>query len=177
MFDNVAVQGHIFPVAYGDVDRELAERLAQVQPHALLMFGLAGRSKHVRIETRARNVVSTRWPAADGSYASAGLIKANHDALRFGVHTGQLWRAAKATGVDARLSFNAGNYLCNYLSWRGIEATQRHGGPRVAAFVHVPPVRLSAVHRRKGTRGITLDHLVDAGEAILVEMVKFARRG
>ena len=176
MFKDVALHGHVFPVAYGDVDRELAEQLAQIKPHALLMFGLAGRTRHLRIETRARNAVSTRWPAADGSYARSRTISTQSDSLRFGVHTAKLWRAACATGIDARLSRNAGNYLCNYLSWRGIEATQAEDGPRLAAFIHVPLVGRSAVHRSKGARGITLDQLMDAGEAMLAEMVKVAKR-
>jgi len=176
-FADVALTGHVFPVTYGGVDWQLAEQLATVKPHALLMFGLAGRTKHVRIETRARNTISTRWPAADGSYAEANVIAAARDALPFGPHTTSLLRRACMTGIDARLSRNAGSYLCNYVSWRGIEATRQPGGPRVAAFVHVPLIPRSSIHRRKGARGIVLEELVDAGEAMLMEMVKAARRG
>jgi pyroglutamyl-peptidase len=62
--DDVELSGHIFPVTYQAVDRELPELLAKHRPQALLMFGLATRTAHVRIETRARNAVTTRWPAA-----------------------------------------------------------------------------------------------------------------
>lgn len=176
-FSDVTLTGHIFPVTYGGVDWQLAERLATVKPHALLMFGLAGRTKHVRIETRARNTISTRWPAADGSYAAANVITAARDALPFGPHTTALLQRACGSGIDARLSRNAGSYLCNYLSWRGIEATQQPDGPRVASFIHVPLIPRSSIHRRIGARGIVLEELVDAGEAMLMEMVKAARRG
>lgn len=175
-FLDVELTGHIFPVTYGDVDWQLAEQLANVRPDALLMFGLAGRTRHVRIETRARNVISTRWPAADGSYEDTGVIAKAHDALTFGPHTRMLLRRACMSGVDARLSRNAGSYLCNYLSWRGIEATQQPDGPRVSAFVHVPLVPRQTAYRRMDARGITIEDLVDAGEAMLMEMVKAARR-
>jgi len=45
--------GHIFHVTYTTVDRELPELLRKHRPQALLMFGLADRTRHMRIETRA----------------------------------------------------------------------------------------------------------------------------
>jgi pyroglutamyl-peptidase len=95
----------------------------------------------------------------------------------FGPHTAKLLRAAVGTGIDARASRDAGSYLCNYLSWRAIEATCRDAGPRLAAFVHVPPLTRDGASPRKGaTHRITLEELVDAGEAMLLEMVRLARR-
>ena len=81
-----------------------------------------------------------------------------------------------STGIDARASRDAGSYLCNYLSWRAIEATHGSGGPRLAAFVHVPLLTRGGVSQRKdmGHR-ITLEQLVDAGEAMLLEMVRLTR--
>jgi len=53
-FSDVELSGHIFPVSYRAVDRELPQMLAKHRPQALLMFGLAARTSWVRIETRAR---------------------------------------------------------------------------------------------------------------------------
>jgi pyroglutamyl-peptidase len=173
----VELSGHIFPVTYKAVDRELPELLAKHRPHALLMFGLASRTPHVRVETRARNAVTTLWPDADHARIRKGSITGGADAMMFGPHTAKLFRAARATGIDARASRDAGSYLCNYLSWRAIEATTGDGGPRLAAFVHVPPLARSAESRRKGeTHRITLEELVDAGEAMLLEMVRLTRQ-
>src|SRR5215211_2687798 len=104
-FTDVELSSHIFPVTYKAVDRELPLALAEHQPHALLMFGLAGRTKYLRIETR---------------------------------------------GLNARTSRDAGSYLCNYLSWRAIEAVNSDNGPRLAAFVHIPPLARGGAVRRKG---------------------------
>jgi pyroglutamyl-peptidase len=176
-FSDVEFTGHIFPVTYTAVDRELPQLLAKHRPHALLMFGLATRTPHVRIETRARNAVTMLWPDADHTRVRKGSIAGNADAKMFGPHTAKLLRAALGTGVDARASRDAGSYLCNYLSWRAIEATCRDDGPRLAAFVHVPPIaRDGASQRKGGAPRITLEQLVDAGEAMLMEMVKLTRR-
>ncbi len=174
---DVELTGHIFHVTYATVDRELPQLLKKHRPHALLMFGLAGRTPHVRIETRARNAVTTRFPDADRSRAQKASIAGGADAMMFGPHTAKLLRAAVGTGVDARTSRDAGSYLCNYLSWRAIESTDRHNGPALAAFVHVPLIARDGAPQRKATgHRITLDQLVDAGEAMLLEMTRLTRR-
>ena len=174
---DVELSGHIFPVTYKAVDRQLPELLATRRPQALLMFGLASRTPFVRIETRARNAVTTLWPDADQARIRKGSIAGGADAMMFGLHTARLLHAALGTGIDARASRDAGSYLCNYLSWRAIEATCRDGGPRLAAFVHVPLLARDGVaHRKDVTNRVTLEELVDAGEAMLLEMVKLTRR-
>jgi pyroglutamyl-peptidase len=175
-FGDVELIGHIFQVTYGTVDRELPELIVQHRPQGLLMFGLADRTAHVRIETRARNAVTTLFPDADRNRARKGSIIDGADAMVFGPHTAKLLRAADGTGIDARPSRDAGSYLCNYLSWRAIEATSRDNGPALAAFVHIPLLARGLQSRRKGmTHRVTLEGLVDAGEAMLLEMVKLTR--
>jgi len=174
--DDVELSSHIFPVTYTAVDRELPLALAKHKPHALLMFGLAGRTGYLRIETRARNAVTMLWPDAAQTRSRKGSIANGADAQRFGPHTAKLLRAATATGIDARASRDAGSYLCNYLSWRAIEAIDAGNGPRLAAFIHIPPLARSGDARRKGFPRITLEELVDAGEAMLMELVRLVRR-
>ena len=174
---DVELSGHIFPVTYTAVDRQLPMLLAKHRPEGLLMFGLAARTPYLRIESRARNAVTTIWPDAEHARVRKGSIAREADAMMFGPHTAKLLRAADSTGIDARASRNAGSYLCNYLSWRAIEATGSDRGPRLAAFVHVPLLARDgrSARRSNGSR-ITLEELVDAGEALLMEMVKLARQ-
>jgi pyroglutamyl-peptidase len=175
-FSDVRLTGHIFHVTYATVDRELPELIARLRPHALLMFGLANRTDHVRVETRARNAVTTTFPDADRNVARNGSIVSGTDAMMFGAHTARLLRAARGTGIDARTSRDAGSYLCNYLSWRAIEATRAASGPALASFVHVPLLARDGTSPRKGAaHRITPEQLVDAGEAMLLELVKLAR--
>ncbi|AND88493.1 pyroglutamyl-peptidase [Bradyrhizobium diazoefficiens] len=173
--DDVELATHIFPVTYAAVDRQLPEVLAAQKPDALLMFGLAARTSYLRIETRARNAVTLLWPDAANTRSSKRGIAGHADAMLFGPHTARLLRAARLTGIDARASRDAGAYLCNYLSWRAIE-NARDGGPRLAAFIHIPLLARSGAVRLKGAPRITLEELVDAGEAMLMEMVRLARK-
>lgn len=166
---------HIFRVSYEAVDRELPELLARERPDALVMFGLAARTKHLRIETRARNALTRLLPDAGGhAPGTATILPEGPAALPLRVPAQRLLMAVRSTGVPAALSRDAGRYLCNYLSWRATEAAC-NGGPQVAAFIHVPIVRRLEVHPVPHRR-LTLDDLVTAGEAIVRAAVAAARR-
>ena len=167
-------QATSFPVTYRAVDRELPVVLAKHRPDAMLMFGLAGRTAHLRIETRARNAVTLLWPDAAQTRVRKGSIGLGPDAMMFGPHALKLLRAAQATGIDARSSRDAGAYLCNYLSWRAIEAVNTDKHLQLASFIHIPLLARDSTPQRAPR--ITLEQLVDAGEAMLMEMVKLARQ-
>jgi pyroglutamyl-peptidase len=175
--DAVERVSHIFTVSYGDVDRDLPRLLVEQRPDVLLMFGLAARTPHVRIETRARNAITTIWPDAAGTRIRLGKIAPGQaEALTFGPHTARLLRAALQTDVMAKSSRDAGRYLCNYLCWRAIEATATSSRPPLAAFIHVPLVPRGTVSRHAGGRPrVSFEQLVDAGEAILLELLRSAR--
>ncbi len=175
--DDVERIGHVFPVTYSAVDRELPALIATHRPNALLMFGLAARTPFVRIETRARNTVTQIWPDAEHAEVRSRTIVSGRDSTRrFGPHTTRLLRVAMDTGVAVKSSLSAGYYLCNYLSWRAIETTTMDGGPRLAAFVHVPLVSRGTVQlRERAPSRVTFEQLVDAGEAMLMEMASLAR--
>ena len=172
LFDDVKLSSHIFHVTYETVDRELPKLIEKRRPDALLMFGLAQRTPYLRVETRARNAITTIWPDADGTRMRKGSIARDSDALTFGPHAAKLLRAALATGIDARASRDAGSYLCNYLSWRAIEATQDEDGPHLASFIHIPLLARSGA---ANPGHITLEELVDAGEAMLAELIRLTR--
>ncbi len=163
---DVEVISHVFPVSYHAMDAQLPDLMARHRPHALLMFGLAARTPHLRIETRARNTLTTRWPDRDGRYNTHGAIVPGADTMAFGPHTRRLLRAALASGAAAKLSRDAGSYLCNYLCWRALEAAHAGNGPRLAAFVHVPPM---------GRGKATAAELARSGTALLLQMAALAK--
>lgn len=173
-FANVERIGHVFPVSYQAVDAQLPALLAQDAPDVLLMFGLATRTPWCRIEIRARNAITQLWPDADHAAVLSRTIDPTAPATRrFGPHTHHLLQAAKATGIDARSSINAGAYLCNYLSWRAIEAAEQQPCALLAAFIHVPKVPRDA---RSGKPGVvSFEQLVDAGEVMLAALIQRAR--
>lgn len=162
----VSVKAHVFQTRYRTVDRALPRLLKMQRPHALIMFGVAGNSRAIRVETLARNRIS-HHPDAGGYTRGPCPIEADApNGLDVRAPTAALLQAIKRTGLSARLSRNAGDYLCNYVLWHGTLAARATGGPQLCTFIHVPPL----------SRRITPDALIRAGDAVIRAVVTSLRR-
>jgi pyroglutamyl-peptidase len=166
---------HVFATRYDAVDRELPALLARERPDIVLVFGVAMRARRLRIEEVARNRVSVLFPDAGGRRPAMPAIAPGRAAMRNPRPVEPLVRAARSAGVPAARSRNAGTYLCNYIYWRTLDAARTPGGPRLVAFVHVPPIRSKPLPPGRRRRGYRLADLVRAGEAILLAMTALAR--
>ena len=161
---------HVFPTSYDAVDAEFPALIAREAPEIVLMFGLATGTHHVRVETCARNVRSCSNLDVAGFLPTHDTIAPNGPPqLPLRVPASRFVAAARATGIPAALSHDAGSYLCNYLCWRASEAASMPNGPRLTAFVHVPNVRPAPLRpARKSALPLTLDDLVAAGTAMML---------
>lgn len=175
-FINVRRAFHVFTVSYDAVNREMPALLESHRPDALIMFGLALRTKHVRIETRARNVLARGVPDVAGQLPlSSTILAGGPHALTLRTPAQRLLMAARSTGLPAALSRDAGHYLCNYLCWRAAEAA-RGGAPRVTSFIHVPHIHRTHIHPARRAR-FSFDDLARVGEAIVRAIISAARCG
>jgi len=171
--DGVTIVPHVFQTSYEAVDRELPKLIARHKPDALLMFGLAPRAKTLRIETRARNALALLPDVSGQSLRRHAIVRGGPSAMTLPARARHLFAASRTARIPLVISRDAGRYLCNYLCWRAAEATVRDG-PRIASFVHVPPVARFA--RRPGQRRrLTFDDLSRAGSRFLVAVVMAAR--
>jgi pyroglutamyl-peptidase len=163
---DVKIVPHVFRTSYAIVDDELPKLIAKYRPDALLMFGLAPRAKMLRIETRARNAL-TSFPDVSGlSPSRRSIVRGGPASLALPAQARRLYAAARKAQVPVMLSRDAGRYLCNYLCWRAAEAAAQNG-LRLAAFVHVP--RIARTVRRQGKRkALTFHDLSRAAAQFLV---------
>jgi len=172
----VKLAAHVFETGYAAVDRDLPKLIKQHKPDALLMFGLATRARLLRVETLARNVVSVRPDVGGKMLQRRTIVPGAPATMTMPVPARALLTALRKAQVPAWLSHDAGGYLCNYLCWRASEK----GGPKLAAFVHVPLVRRSA--RRLGPRfrgderRMMADDLFRVGARLLVAMAAAVNR-
>jgi len=168
---------HVFATSYAAVDRELPRLIARHKPDALLMFGLAPRARVLRIETRARNAVALLPDAGGGSLPRHAIEPGSPATMPLPAPTQRLLGAVRATGLAAALSRDAGRYLCNYLCWHAAEAVGTTGGPRLAAFIHVPPVRRARVpHARLKSHHYSANDLRHAGTRLVMVIAAAAAR-
>lgn len=146
----IRVVGHVFNTVYAEVARDLPALIARYRPDAILMFGLAGRAGHVRIEMHAHNVTTRRTKDASGAFhASPEIAEAAPWRVATGFRCGPLAARLRRAGINARPSPSAGEYLCNFAYWLALDAVRR-GLVKRALFVHVPLPRASRHQMRPG---------------------------
>ncbi len=144
--------------------------LAETQPDAVLMFGLAGRRRAITPELVARNRASVLRPDAVRYRPTALLLTRGAGAARRSTFdAAKLTAVLKASGLPARVSRDAGDYLCNALLWHVLGA----GIP--AIFIHVPrPLKMMPKARVQRLRPGKKE-LERAGEVVLRAIMRQAR--
>ena len=130
---------HVFATSFRAVERDLPRLIAAHAPDAILMFGLAGGGMHSRSKRghamRCRCCLLMRLDASPRN----GRLIAVPKAAPFPAWVRGLVQPLRARRLPARLSHDAGRYVCNFLCWQALDAAATAGALQVA-FVHVPTV-------------------------------------
>lgn len=149
---DIRLSGAIFPTAYEAAEKELLA-LLKPRPDAVILFGVAGRRREVCIETTARNAVSVLAPDnARRVPAKRALIAEGSRTLPLRASAHRLLQAAKSAGIRARLSRDAGRYLCNASFYRALHETRVQEKPPLVVFVHIPMPRANRPPRKQRKR-------------------------
>jgi len=174
---SVTTVSSIIPSVYQEVFSRLSQTLRVEKPDVVLMFGLARSTPYVRIEMRAVNVAS-------GVYSDAARQKLGHHSLiagaphilRVRAPAQHLLRAVRSVDVKARVSIDAGRYICNAAFFQCLDMARRKGGPTFVAFIHIPSPR-GRGRRKFGRRDgrPTMARLKRASEAILLTLISTLR--
>lgn len=159
----------VLPVTFDLWDTVMAPLLGEHSPDAVIAFGLSAKATGVTLESTARNCVAMDRPDFAGGSASTSHVNA------FGaqVHPTRLplkeiIHTLREADIPISRSDDAGNYLCNLLFYRLMEA-----GPAIAGFIHVPyldsqVVRLrSAGHTITAVSTLTEEQLLRATKAVI----------
>jgi pyroglutamyl-peptidase len=135
-----------------------------------LLFGVAGRRRHLCIETRARNAVSQLFPDADRRKLPRSITLGALVSLKGDAPFMRLLAAARGR-FPARLSRDAGTYLCNYVYWQALQRVD--DGRPLVQFVHIPSLR-KTTHR--AGKNASFAQLVRAAESVLIALIAASRR-
>jgi pyroglutamyl-peptidase len=126
----------LLPTTWAMLD-VMPKPVIDMQPIAVLMFGLAGRRRRITPEARALNHAGPfRTDAARACPPGRDLVRGGSFVRKGGIDAARMTAAMRRDGLAAAVSRNAGDYLCNALFYR----MAAFGAPCI--FVHVPrPVR------------------------------------
>ena len=170
-FSEARITSHIFPTRYAAIDRDFRTLIAAQNPDIILMFGLAARTRHIRIETRARNLMSF-FPDAGGYVPQTRTIAAGAEHRKLPPSLAMRLRlAGRSNALKCEFSRDAGRYVCNYAFWRALEGNTGNAR-RLAAFIHIPNLRRASTKPGRVRRPLPgLPALTRAAEAILLSLL------
>jgi pyroglutamyl-peptidase len=132
----VNIATHVFRTAHADVTNAFPAIISRHRPDAVILFGLAGRTHAIRIETTAHNGADRRKQDVVGTYPARADLAVAPLIRRTRLPASTLLRAVRRVGVPVRLSHDAGRYLCNVAYWHALAP-----GAPPAIFIHVPLAR------------------------------------
>ncbi|MDO8799825.1 hypothetical protein [Phenylobacterium sp.] len=126
------------PVAWTGSVEAIQDVLAERAADAVLVVGVATESDAFRVETMGRNRAGRAKPDDRGETWEGSLIKPDGPgALAATAPTAEILDALIGSHLAARLSDDAGDYLCNFTLYRLLA---EQAAPSVA-FLHVPQAR------------------------------------
>lgn len=129
----------VLKTEYATAWQKLKRELETFEPNIVICFGVAAGETGFRLEQQARNQCSTESPDAAGFIPKDSVIQADgalsHNAT---LPLTQILESLNHAHIDARLSDDAGDYLCNYTFFHLMAHATAHGSPARAGFIHIP---------------------------------------
>lgn len=160
----------VLPTTYAAIEGALKPALRQPVA-AILLIGVAGRARAVRIEARALNRASILSPDAAGFRPRRLGLAAWPAFRRSPLPPAAVAPILKRHGVPCRASQDAGRYLCNAAFFEALAQT------RPVLFLHIPkpPRRKPLTQPALRCRSTWEERLAGAFTAIAADLVRRGR--
>jgi pyroglutamyl-peptidase len=174
--DTVAV-ARLLPCAYDASVKKLVTAIETVRPDALLMTGQAARRAVLCVERFAHNLDDATAPDNDGALRRALRIsRAAPEWLEAKAPVRTIARAIKEAGIPARVSRDAGGFVCNHLYFGALQYLSEKRSAIPAVFVHLP-VTPEQAPRGANEKRLTPTEASDALRAAAAAMLDGLKEG
>src|SRR5271165_3910581 len=107
----------MLPCVYGASVGAFVAAFERTRPFAVLMTGQAARRGVICVERFARNIANASRPDNRGVAPGAAGLDPGPERLETTAQASAIVRAIREAGAPARISTNAGDYVCNHLCY------------------------------------------------------------
>lgn len=136
--DGVALEARLLPTEFTASWEVFQKALAQIQPDAILQFGLSARATGFTLECIARNQMASTLADNSGFRPDDEMIEKGAPlVLPTGLPLEDIYQALTAKALPTEYSESAGAYVCNHLFYRTMSLA-RDTRPACAGFIHIP---------------------------------------
>jgi pyroglutamyl-peptidase len=168
--DTMAI-ARLLPCAYDASVKALIHAIETLRPDALLMTGQAARRAVVCVERFAHNLDDAAAPDNDGALRRALRIsRTAPERFEATAPVKTIARAIKEAGIPARVSRNAGGFVCNHLYFGTLQYLSDKMSAIPAVFVHLRVTPEQAPPGASGKR-LTPTEAADALRAAAAAML------
>ncbi|MBO4361030.1 MAG: pyroglutamyl-peptidase I [Eubacteriaceae bacterium] len=155
----------VLPVLFSVAASRVMEEAGRLRPDVILLTGQAGSRSYVSVEAMARNVRNAAIPDNGGYMPVNEKIAVNGaEACATGIDAEELVERMRKRGINARLSTDAGSFVCNDVYYSVLKYLRGTGADIV--FIHLPYVLEEAQHpsgmsleRQQAALGIAVNFL------------------
>ena len=136
---DTAAVARLMPCAYDASVKTFIGAIETLRPEAILMTGQAARRAAVSVERFARNLDDANAPDNAGALRRAVRIaEGGPERLETRASVQAIARAIRAAGIPARVSTDAGGFVCNHLYFGALRYLGGLDRPVPAIFLHLP---------------------------------------
>jgi pyroglutamyl-peptidase len=157
------------PCAYGACVSEFIEAFERLGPSVVVMTGQAAARSMVCVERTAR--LGANATTRDNRGALGPVVPAGKAQLQTKAPAGAVARAIREAGVAARVSTDAGDYVCNHLYYGALHYLAQASPTTPAIFLHLPatPEQSAA---RTGVRRLATTDAIRALQAGILALLR-----
>jgi len=159
-----------FEVSYEAVARELDALFASDGSIAAAIgFGVAAGEHAVRLERVARNAVGAKADARGANAEGAAVVAGGRSEYQTGYDAARLCETLVGADIPARVSDDAGGYLCNFAYYLTARHLTARGAPDAppALFAHLPLQPSEAARLGSKSPSMAIDLMESAANLIL----------
>lgn len=135
---NLDLKTHIIPTEWQAVRQTFDTLIRTHDPQILLHFGVHRSATKIRIEQQAANCTGTKEDACGVCHETKTIIDSAPDTLTTTLPVHTMIETLNQSGPLAKLSTDAGSYLCNFLYFLSLTHCAQSNGSAQACFIHIP---------------------------------------
>lgn len=167
------VVGRRLPVNWEGTWAALQEAIADTEPDAILMLGLAGTRMAISVEAQGLNKCGDTPDDEGKQYTRNWIVEGGDEALQSSLPIAEIVRRIKTLGLPVEVSQDAGGYLCNLATYRALAWARDERRSIPVGFIHLPNVRGAS-----DETGLPLEDMgsaVSAAIAAIAELVEASK--
>jgi pyroglutamyl-peptidase len=161
----------ILPVTTGVAAAKLIDRFEACRPHAVVLFGESAAASAITLERVAINLRDFRIPDESGTVVRDAPVVAGGPAAYFAtLPIRELESTLRGIGVPVDVSYSAGTYLCNEVSYALLHHAATHGAAAAIGFVHLPRLPEQVVDEHPPRPSMSLETTLRAARALIASL-------